>query len=149
MKSKMRASVYPVLLVVGALGLASCQRAFPIYEANGHMFPTSASTQSLDQIGSQIIKAARSQGWLVDRTGPMALQATTKWGVGDKHVVVVRIEYNQKSYSILHVRSQNLLEGIAPSQTAFSGQKVIHKRRNARVRILESAIERELYGTAS
>ena len=95
------------------------------------------------------MKAAKSTGWYVDRVRPGVLQATVKWGVGNKHVAVVKIEYNRKSFNILHVRSVNLAEGIADREHAYSGEKVIHRSRNTRVHQLESAIDHELYGPAS
>ena len=45
---------------------------------------------------------------------------------------------------ILHERSRNLVEGIAPLDHLYAGQKVIHRRRNDRVRELEPTIEHEL-----
>lgn len=137
------------LVIVGALVLSGCAREQPIYEARNHMLPSGAATYSLDQIENRIIKAAKSTGWNVARLGPGALRATLKWGVGDKHVVVVKIEYGQTSFNILHESSQNLLEGMAPEETAYAGQIVIHKRRNERVQALEKAIEQGLYGPAS
>ena len=103
----------------------------------------------MDRIESRIIKAAKSTGWAVDRIGPGTLQATVKWGAGDRHVAVVKIEFSQTSFSILHLRSQNLLEGIAYPDHPYAGQKVIHRRRNSRVKKLESAIAQELYNSAT
>ena len=149
MNNRMRVGICSALFIFGALVLTGCERARPIYEAHNHMLPSGASIYSLDHIESRIIKAAKSKGWQVDRIGPGALRATVKWGAGDKRVAVVKIEYNRKSFNILHERSQNLLEGIAPSDHWYAGQKVIHRRRNDRVHELESAIENELLGPGS
>lgn len=137
------------LVIVAALILSGCTREQPIYEARNHLLPSGAAIYSLDQIESRIIKGAKSKGWYVDRVGPGALRATVKWGVGDKHVVVVKIEYNRESFNILHESTQNLLEDIAGPNQFYAGQKLIHRRRNDRVHQLESAIEQELYGPAS
>ncbi len=147
MNNGMKVTICSALFIFGTFVLTGCERAHPIYEARNHMLPPAASAYSLEQVEGRIIKAAKSKSWHVSRIGPGALRATIKWGGGgDKHVAVVKIEYDRKSFNILHERSQNLLEGIAPPEHMYEGQKVIHRRRNDRVHELESAIDQELYG---
>lgn len=122
-----RLSIVLLLLCVSA-----CNRVQPIYTVQDHAIPTAARGQKTEQITLLITQAARSNGWLVDPVSPNEVRATQKW---KDHSAVVRISHNDQVFSIRNDGSTNLLQQ----------NDTIHRAYNARIRALESAIEKRLY----
>ena len=134
------------ILVIVLTLLVGCERVRPIYEVKDRAIPATFKGLGLKEIEKRIVNAAQATHWLASTVRPGLVRATNSWR---RHTAVVYVEYNANSYSIRHVSSQNLLEGIGRTETAYTGQKVIHRNYNKRVRQLESEIDRRLYSPAS
>lgn len=124
------------LFIVAAAG--ACERLRPIYEIQGQAIPNTGTSLTLSQVEERIITAGASQGWLMKAVKPGVLRGTKRAG---RHSAVVRIEYDTNSYDILYDSSQSLSEGIGSLETRYEGQRVIHKRYNKYVKVLNRQIE--------
>ena len=138
-----RSSFAFVVLIVLLIG---CARVEPIYEVHDRTVPSNLSALGFTEVEKRLIDAAAATQWRAVPVRPGLLRATTSWR---SHSAVVNIEYNSTSYSILHVSSSNLREGTGRNDSLYSGQKVIHRNYNRRVKQLEVEIERRLYGPLS
>jgi hypothetical protein len=130
-----------VLVLSVAFMLFGCERVRPIYQVQGKALPTPASSLSLDQVESHIVAAGKNLGWLMKPIKPGLVRGTIRRG---RHSAVVRIEYDTESYDILYDSSHRLSEGIGADQTRYEGERVIHKRYNKYVKILDRQIENSL-----
>ena len=138
-----RPSVAFVVLIALLIG---CARVQPIYEVHDRSVPSSLGALGFTEVEKRLIDAAAATQWQAVPVRPGLLRATTSWR---RHSAVVNIEYNSNSYSIRHVSSSNLREGVGHQDSLYSGQKVIHRNYNRRVKQLELEIERRLYSPAS
>lgn len=127
------------LLTVGLL--AACDRIQPIYQVDNHPVPQLSRPMTLEQIEASIIRAGKSVNWQIRPLESGKLLGRTSWR---RHSAVVSIEFDQRFFSIRYRSSDNLLAGVATEEEPYSGQKVIHREYNRRVRMLESAIDNEL-----
>ncbi len=134
-----------IAVVILAL-LIGCERVQPIYNVQNRLVPATLGSLGLEEIEQRIIDAAAASQWQAVRVRPGVLRATNKFR---RHVAVVKIEFNTKTYSIQYESSFNLLHRIGFPETSYAGQKVIHRNYNRRVRQLELEIERRLYRRAS
>lgn len=96
----------PLIVVVVALGLLAVGcRANPVYNVQDAAIVTGKANASTDDIQKAILRAGGSLGWNMKPAGNGAILGTLTLR---KHVAVVEIKYNPKSYSILYKDSQNL-----------------------------------------
>ncbi len=124
-----------LLLLVGALVAAGCNRIQPVYEAKAHPVPAVARTKlSEAQVGDVIRQAATQRQWLIEPTRPGHFRGTLDLRNG-KHSAVADIYYSTEQYSITLNSSNNLKQD--------GGE--IHRTYNNNVRALEAEIERALY----
>jgi len=130
-----------VLLLLVANGLSGCERQQPVYQMEGHVIPQASANLSLKQIEDRITKAAMKNNWRVRSVRPGQLVAMITWR---RHSGTVTIDFTQTTYGIHYKSSTNLLYETAAEEQPYSGQKVIHRNFNKRVRALEQAIEVEL-----
>ena len=130
-----------VLVLSISIFLFGCERVRPIYQIQGKPLPTSAPSLSLSQVESRIISAGKSLGWLMKPVKPGIVRGTIRRG---RHSAVVRIEFDTDTYDILYESSHRLSEGIGSDETRYEGQRVIHKRYNNYVKVLDRQIENGL-----
>jgi hypothetical protein len=120
------------ILVALSLLLTACfGRIQPVYNANQVPVPVALQDSSASKIGTIIQTAAIERGWQVQEETPGKIKATLR---NRTHQAVVSITYNNKSYSIDYVSSQDLL---------YEGGK-IHRNYNRWVRNLEVDINKDL-----
>jgi hypothetical protein len=115
-----------------AVALCACERVQPIYNVQNHMMPISARALTSEQVTRIITEAAQSNGWSTVQIGPREMRATQKWR---DHSASVIITHDDQSFSIRYDGATNLLRTSAG----------IHRAYNARVQVLEAAIERRLF----
>ena len=118
--------------------LTGCERLRPIHQVQGKPIPVKADSLSLSQIETQITNAGTSLGWLMKPIMPGKIRGTLRRG---RHSAVVKIVYDTRSYDILYHSSDRMSEGVGFNETRYEGQKVIHKRYNKYVKILDRQIE--------
>ena len=116
------------LLVVFAGG---CARLNPVYNVDEAAVATGKTQASMDDIKNAIVRAGGSLGWIMKPTGSGSIMGTLNLR---KHVAVVEIKYNSKTYSILYKDSQNL---------DYDG-KNIHSNYNGWIQNLNRAIQTQL-----
>ncbi|MBL4241093.1 hypothetical protein KW517_07530 [Vibrio fluvialis] len=113
--------------------LAACGRVQPVL--NVENTPVAYNLQS-DQIKLAITQAALQRGWVIQEIEPGLLDA--KISVRN-HFAEIHIPYNEKYYSILYVRSENL--------KADDGS--IHRNYNRWVNNLNVDIKKQLAQSAA
>lgn len=120
------------IVVISALivAVAGC-RSNPVFNVEDSAVVTGKSQASLDEVKNAIMRAGGSLGWVMKPTGPGSILATLNLR---KHVAVVDIKYNAKSYSIIYKSSQNL---------DYDGTN-IHGNYNGWVQRLNQAIQAQL-----
>ena len=120
------------ILLVGVLFMAGCRGA-NVYNVVEAPIPTTQKVSN-DKIFKAIKAAGRSLGWNVKKLKNGEAKASIN--VRGKHTAVVQITYNQKSYSINYLNSQNL---------KYDEEKnTIHKNYNSWIMNLDRAIQFEL-----
>lgn len=122
------AAVLTTSLVLVTLG---CMSAKPIQEVSNMPISTAKSNPTLAEIGKAIVTAGVSLGWQMKETKPGIIMGTYSSG---NVTAVVDVNYNTKSYSIVHKDSTGL---------SYTGQTV-HERYNMWVRNLDQRIRAQL-----
>lgn len=123
-------SIFLVLML--AVFMAGCH-SNPIMNVEDAAVVTNKSQTSMEDVKSAITRAGVSLGWVMKPTGSGSILATLNLR---KHVAVVDIKYNTKTYSIIYKSSQNL---------GYDG-KNIHRNYNGWVQRLDQAIQAQLSG---
>jgi len=114
------------ILIVTLLMLSACT-SLPLYNVDKHKIDNPASSQ---KVYSAIKQAGRHLGWKITSIKPGKARGKLYLR---KHVAVVNIYYNSRSFSIHYVSSKNL---------KYDGQKkTIHKNYNSWVQNLEREID--------
>jgi hypothetical protein len=90
-----------------------------------------ARTGPIEQIGTDIRRAARMEGWQVEEVAPRMLYVTRSRA---DHAATAAVTYDRAAFSIELRSSRNLKQGDGK----------IHKLYNEWVRSLEEAIQREV-----
>ena len=91
-----------IFLVITTLMFSGCRTA-PVYNIDEAAFPESNSTEK--DIAKAIINAGGSLGWVMTKKEPGHIVGTLNLR---KHVAVVDITYDNKTYSINYKDSTNL-----------------------------------------
>jgi hypothetical protein len=117
----------PCLLLM--VGVSAC-RTVAILNVNGDTYSPSPSASAAD-VTQAIKRAGEARGWNIEMVGPGEMKGTLNVR---KHVAVVAITYDMKSFSINYVSSQNLMQ---------SGNN-IHRNYNRWVNNLAADIRREV-----
>ncbi len=94
-----------VLLVIACLVISGCSRVQPIYSVSDNALPADVQTMSLSEISKAIETAAAAREWIVTKREPGLLELTYSVRV---HEAVVRVTFDQSSYSIDYVDSVQL-----------------------------------------
>jgi len=117
-----------LVIFITSLVMTGCKQS-PIYNVHKHKI----SPHSKSRVYAAIKKAGQALGWQI---------YSLKSGVARgklhlrKHVAVVNIYYNSRSYSIRYIKSKNL---------KYDAQKkTIHKNYNSWVQNLEKGIDARL-----
>jgi hypothetical protein len=110
---------------------AGCRAGVPIYNVTESPVVASKANPSADDVGRAIQRAGATLGWQMSATKPGNILGTLNLR---KHVAVVDINYNAKSYSINYKDSTEL---------AYDGQN-IHPNYNGWVQNLDKAIKVQL-----
>ncbi len=118
------------LLALLAMFAAGC-RSNPPYNVEGAAIVTGRTNASLDDVQKAILRAGGTLGWVMTPAGSGEIMGTLRLR---KHVAVVTIKYNMKTYSILYKDSQNL---------NYDG-KSIHSNYNGWIQNLHRAIQTQL-----
>jgi len=118
------------ILALGAFLLAACANE-PIYNVSAHPVPYAAQRLSMAQIEAAIIEAGQGRGWKFTKIGEGKLHAMQ---YQPKYSADVEIQFDQKSYTILHRSTRGMKE---------QGNS-IHPHYNFWVRNLESDIDARL-----
>ena len=122
-----------IILISTLVVFAAGCRTNPVYNVEDATIATGKSQASMDDVKSAITRAGVSLGWIMKPTGPGSIMGTLTLR---KHVAVVDIKYNTKTYSILYKSSQNL---------DYDGTN-IHGNYNGWVQRLNQAIQSQLSG---
>ena len=93
-------------------------------------------TLTAEQVQQAILRAGPMSGWVIQPEGPGRLMGRAAFGAGDRHVAVVNIQHDAKTYSITYRDSVNLAANPAENK--------IHKAYNDKVATLDRAIRNEL-----
>lgn len=126
-----RTHFYVALVSVIALVGVGC-RTNPVYNVDGAPVVTnSTGGVSIDAVGKAIIRAGTSLGWQMKQLGSNDIVGTLALR---KHVAVVDIKYDSRTYSIKYRDSQNL---------DYDGTS-IHQNYNGWVKNLDRAIRTQL-----
>ena len=122
--SKLAALLFVAILLLTACGSST------IYNVNNHKVSAKKSSETVYRA---IRQGGQSLGWKISKIKPGVAQGTLHLR---SHVAVVRISYNNSSYSIRYVRSQNL---------KYNPERgTIHKNYNGWIQNLERAIDNRL-----
>ena len=131
------------VLVAAILALlVGCEREQPVYNVRDHAMPANLGALGLEEIENRIVDATAAAQWQAKPIRPGVLLATTRWA---RHVAVVKILFNKKTYSIRYEPSENLLYGEGYTPSSYTAPAVIHRNYNKRVQQLEFETERRLY----
>lgn len=131
MSSHLR-KIFIVLISALVVFAAGC-RSNPVYNIEDAAIVTGKSNASMDEVKNAIVRAGGSLGWIMKPTGPGSILGTLNLR---KHVAVIDIKYDTKTYSILYKSSQNL---------DYDG-KNIHSNYNGWIQRLHQAIQSQLSG---
>jgi|SRR3989344_1458733 len=115
------------LLVVFAAGC----RSNPVYNIEGASVMTGKTDVSVEDVKKAIIRAGGTLGWSMNPVSPGQIIGTLRLR---KHVAVVDIKYNTKTYSIMYKDSTNL---------DYNGTN-IHSNYNGWIQNLDNAIKVQL-----
>jgi hypothetical protein len=99
-----RRNIFIFLIFALVLFAAGC-RSNPVYNVEDAAIVTGKTQASAEEVRNAIIRAGSSLGWIMKPAGTGSILATLNLR---KHVAVVDIKYNTKTYSILYKNSQNL-----------------------------------------
>lgn len=109
----------------------------PIINVENAPVPTGAGkTLTAEQVQQAILRAGPMSGWVIQQEQPGRMMGRAAFGAGDRHVAVVNIQYDAKTYSITYRDSVNLAANPAENK--------IHKAYNDKVASLDRAIRNEL-----
>lgn len=117
-------------LALLSLVLGGCKAA-PVYNVQDAAVATGTTNAGMQDIQKAIIRAGASLGWNMKPAGAGSMIGTLHLR---KHVAVVDIRYNAKTYSILYKDSQNL---------DYDGS-TIHNNYNGWIQNLNRAIQTQL-----
>jgi len=118
-----------ILLLATAFMMSAC-KSTPLYNVHKHRLD---NPQSSKRVYAAIKKAGRHLGWKITRIKPGVARGKLYLR---KHVAVVNIYYNSRSFSIRYVNSTNL---------KYNAQnKTIHKNYNGWIHNLEREIDSRL-----
>jgi hypothetical protein len=122
-------------LMVFTIGCTS--HGHPIINVENALVPTApGKTHSTDDVQKAILRAGPMSGWVIQPEQPGRLVGRTAFGSGDRHVAIVSITHDAKSYSIAYRDSVNL--------AAQPAENKIHRAYNEKVANLDRAIRNEL-----
>jgi len=107
--------------------LGAC-RSTPVYNVQDAAIATGATNANMRDVEKAIVRAGTSLGWSMKPAGSGSMIGTLNLR---KHVAVVDIRYNTKTYSILYKDSQNL---------DYNGSS-IHSNYNGWIQNLNRAIQ--------
>ena len=128
MASMLRARTFWLTAVVGLLLACTTQ---PIRNVTEAPVPNPGLTD--EQMAAAIKRAGAGLGWAMTQKGPGKMEATLHLR---KHVAVVGIDYNPKTYSIAYKDSTNLnYDAKGP---------MIHRNYNGWIQNLDNAIKVQL-----
>ena len=123
--------------VVMVFSLGCSSRGHPITNVENAPVPTATGkTLTADEVQKAIMRAGTMTGWVIQPEQPGRLMGRSAFGAGERHVAVVTIQYDAKSYSINYRDSVNL--------NADTGMNQIHRAYNEKVSTLDRAIRNEL-----
>jgi len=115
-----------IMLLLTAFMMSACKSS-PVYNVHKHTIDHPKSSQ---KVYVAIKKAGRSLGWKITRIKPGVARGKIYLR---KHVAIVNIYYNSRSFSIRYINSKNL---------KYNAQKkTIHKNYNSWIQNLERAID--------
>jgi len=129
MSSHLR-KIFIVLISMLVVVAAGC-RSNPVFNVEDASIVTGKTNASMDDVKNAIVRAGGSLGWIMKPTGSGSILGTLNLR---KHVAVIDIKYNSKTYSILYKSSQNL---------NYDG-KNIHSNYNGWIQRLNQAIQAQL-----
>jgi len=134
----MKLNLKGIVLVLLLAGLASCGGIVEFQSIENTPVPyLGGKERTLDQVEKAIISGGVSSGWVTKSEGPGHLIGTLRMG-GGKHVVVVDIIFNTKTYSIEYQYSTGLNYSKDPDGTEW-----IHPRVANWIQNFQNAIDRE------
>jgi len=125
-----RKNLYVLLFSLLVLFAAGCTSR-PIYNVEDASIVTGKTGVSMEEIKNSIVRAGASLGWVIKPAGAGHMIGTLHLR---KHVAVVDIKYNAKTYSIMYKDSVNL---------NYDG-KNIHRNYNGWIQNLNRAIQAQL-----
>jgi hypothetical protein len=125
-----RKSLYVLLFSLLVLFTTGCT-SHPLYNVDDAAIVTGKTEASMDEIKNAVVRAGASLGWSMKPAGAGHLIGTLHLR---KHVAVVDIKYNTKTYSIMYKDSVNL---------NYDG-KNIHRNYNGWIQNLNHAIQAQL-----
>lgn len=126
----LRWAAYSLSLALLFLVLGGCKAA-PVYNVQDAAIVTGTTNASMNDVQQAIVRAGSSLGWSMRPAGTGSMVGTLHLR---KHVAVVDIRYNTKTYSILYKDSQNL---------DYNGS-TIHNNYNGWIQNLNRAIQTQL-----
>ncbi|MCR4300950.1 MAG: hypothetical protein NUV51_05010 [Sulfuricaulis sp.] len=124
--------IFIVVISVLIMTVAGC-RSNPVLNIEDAAVVTGKSQASADEVKNAIMLAGKSLGWVMKPGGAGSILATLNLR---KHMAVVDIKYNTKTYSIIYKNSQYL---------DYDGTN-IHGNYNGWVQRLNQAIQVQLSG---
>lgn len=124
-----RRLLWTLLIALLLVYVGGCRTTAIYNVADASYAPGSSASQQ--DVSRAIMRAGTSLGWEIQKTGPGKMRGTLRVR---RHVAVVDITYDMRSFSIQYVSSQNLMH---------SGDQ-IHRNYNRWIANLEKAIRREV-----
>ena len=122
--------IYIFLFAFLVVFSAGC-RSNPVYNVEGAAVISGKTNASLDDVQKAIMRAGGTLGWVMTPAGSGEVLGTLRLR---KHVAVVSIKFNARTYSILYKSSENL---------DYDG-KNIHSNYNGWIQNLHKAIQAQL-----
>ena len=129
-KNTRRLAASCLSLALVSLVVVGCKSA-PVYNVQDAAIASGTTKADMADIQKAIVRAGSSLGWQMKAAGPGSMIGTLYLR---KHVAVVDIRYNTKTYSILYKESQNL---------DYDGAN-IHSNYNGWIQNLNRAIQTQL-----
>lgn len=135
----MRVFSYAAVLVSALMvfGLGCTTHGHPITNVENAPLPaTPGKTLSMDDVERAILRAGPMSGWAIQPEQPGRLMGRATFGTGDRHVAIVNIVHDTRTYSITYRDSVNLQAQPADNK--------IHRAYNEWVAKLDKAIRSQL-----
>lgn len=133
---KPRQSAKYIALAVGLAVLCGCgNRTVPITNFDNQPWPVAAQRLTFGELTQRVERSASTAGWKLSEIAPGQLQAVL---TEHRHIITVRITFNESAYSIDFVSSVNMDQE--------NGK--IHRKYVEWVELLEAAMTSGVGGTA-